>query len=121
MASIEAIYSGSGAIPYFAGSRRQFGGGIFGSLARFVLPAVKNIILPNATRALQTLGKSAVNVGKNVAMDVLQGRNVKEAFADHTKKEALNQLEKHFQPNKRKRKAPPPKVKQKRAKKYFNN
>ena len=41
MVSIEALYSqptysGGGGIPFFAGSRRQFGGGIFGSLARFI-------------------------------------------------------------------------------------
>ena len=57
MASIDSIYSqptytGGGGIPFFAGSRRQFGGGIFGSLARLVMPAVKNFILPTAKSAL---------------------------------------------------------------------
>ena len=98
MVSIEAIYSqptysGGGGIPFFAGSRRQFGGGIFGSLAR--------LVLPTATRALKTIGKSALTVGKNVAADVLQGRNIADAFIDHSKQEALTQLENHLG-------APPP-------------
>ena len=98
MVSIEAIYSqptysGGGGIPFFAGSRRQFGGGIFGSLAR--------LVLPTATRALKSLGKSALTVGKNVAADVLQGRNIADAFIDHSKQEALTQLENHLG-------APPP-------------
>ena len=98
MVSIEAIYSqptysGGGGIPFFAGSRRQFGGGIFGSLAR--------LVLPTATRALKTIGKSALTVGKNVAADVLQGRNIADASMDHSKQEALTQLENHLG-------APPP-------------
>lgn len=93
MVSIEAIYSqptysGGGGIPFFAGSRRQFGGGIFGSLARLVLPTAK--------RALKTIGKSALSVGKNVAADVLRGRNITDALIDHSKQEALTQLENHL-------------------------
>ena len=139
MVSIESLYSqptytGGGGIPFFAGSRRQFGGGIFGSLARLVLPVVKNVFLPTATRALQTFGKSALNVGKNVAMDVLQGRNVKEALIDHSKQEAMTQLGNHFdnQPStaaapptatatrgKRKRKSTGIKQTSSKRKKYF--
>ena len=93
MVSIEALYSqptysGGGGIPFFAGSRRQFGGGIFGSLARF--------ILPTARRALKTIGKSALKVGKNVAADALRGRNIADALIDHSKQEALTQLENHL-------------------------
>ena len=93
MVSIEALYSqptysGGGGIPFFAGSRRQFGGGIFGSLAR--------LVLPTATRALKTIGKSALKVGKNVAADVLRGRNITDALIDHSKQEALTQLENHL-------------------------
>lgn len=115
MVSIESLYSqpiySGGGIPFFAGSRRQFGGGIFGSIARLVMPAVKNFILPTASSALKSIGKSALNIGKNVAMDALQGRNIKDALIDHTKQEAVTQLENHFTPapapapNTRKRKS----------------
>ena len=93
MVSIESLYSqptysGGGGIPFFAGSRRQFGGGIFGSLARLVLPTAK--------RALSTIGKSALKVGRNVAVDVLRGRNIKDALVKHSKQEALTQLEDHL-------------------------
>ena len=123
MVSIESLYSqpiysgGGGGIPFFAGSRRQFGGGIFGSITRLLMPAVKNFILPTASSALKSIGKSALNIGKNVAMDALQGRNIKDALIDHTKQEAVTQLENHFTdspapPAPRKRKSG---VKQKRV------
>ena len=91
----QPIYSGGG-IPFFAGSRRQFGGGIFGSIARLVMPAVKNFILPTASSALKSIGRSALNIGTNVAMDALHGRNIKDALIDHTKQEAVTQLENHL-------------------------
>ena len=105
MVSIESLYSqptysGGGGIPFFAGSRRQFGGGIFGSLARLVLPTAK--------RALSTIGKSALKVGRNVAVDVLRGRNIKDALVKHSKQEALTQLEDHLKQESPPQPQPPP-------------
>jgi hypothetical protein len=57
---------------YFAGSRRQRGaglGGIFGTIARAIIPFAKKYILPNAINAVQ-----------NIAADVTNGRNLKDAI-----------------------------------------
>lgn len=59
--------------PYFAGGRRQYGGGIFGSLARALLPKVKDFGKAAAKRALGT----AVNVASDV---ILNGQGIGDSF-----------------------------------------
>lgn len=109
------IYSGSGAsgLPFFAGSRRQYGGGIFGSIARYILPAVKSIFFP----AAKSLGRSALKVGTKVAADALQGQNVGESFRRHAKAAALDTLSKVAANGPRKRKQTTTPTTTKRAKK----
>lgn len=54
--------------PYFSGGRRQFGGGIFGSIARALLPKVKEFGKAGSKRAFGT--------AVNVANDVISGDSV---------------------------------------------
>ena len=54
--------------PYFAGGRRQLGGGIFGSIARALFPKVKEFGKAAAKRALGT--------AVNVANDVIGGQSI---------------------------------------------
>lgn len=77
-----SIYSqpqyGSG-LPVYAGARRQSGGGILGSIARFALPILKNV------------GKRALGVAAKTVKDVATGkRGVGEALKRHGKRELLD-------------------------------
>lgn len=71
-----------GAFPVFAGSRRQRGGSIFGSLKRFFIPAVKSV------------GKNLLSKGlgfaRDVAEDALAGKNIKDSFMDRGKTAAID-------------------------------
>lgn len=62
--------SPTGFIP-FSGSRRQVGGGIFGSIARAILPKLKDFGASAARRAFSTAA--------NVAGDVMQGSTVRDS------------------------------------------
>src|SRR5688572_16811495 len=68
--------SQSGGQPFYqANLRRQRGngiGGIFGTIGRFLLPLVKKYILP-----------TAASTARNIAQDVLAGRNVGQAIKAH--------------------------------------
>jgi hypothetical protein len=72
---ITAFYSQpqtGGAMPVYTGARR-WGGGFFGSLARFALPLLKKF------------AGRAVNVASKTASDVLDGRRpIKDALFDNT-------------------------------------
>lgn len=82
-------YSGpSGAYPVYAGSRRQVGGGILGSIGRLVLPSLKRVALPLLKRA----GRSLLEVGTNAAADALSGRNFKDSLQQHSRTAALDAL-----------------------------
>ena len=74
-------FHGSG-LPVFAGSRRQRGGSIFGSLKRFFTPIAKFV-----GRNLLSHG---VGLAQDVASDVLAGKNVKDSFLSHGKSRATN-------------------------------
>ena len=63
--------------PYFSGGRRQVGGGIFGSLARAVLPGLKDFGKAAAKRAMGT--------AVDIARDMASGSSVKDAFANRGK------------------------------------
>ena len=64
-------YVGAG-FPVFSGSRRQRGGGIFGSLAKMVLPVLKNV----GSSVLRTAGRQAVGLARDVAESALSGEGL---------------------------------------------
>ena len=82
-------FSGAGGMPYFVGSRRQYGGNIFGALTRIIAPALKHVVKPLAKNVFH----KALNVGKNVALDALQGQSVKDSFVKHAKNAATTTLQ----------------------------
>ena len=69
---------GLGILPWFEGyTPYQRGGGIgniFRSLFRMILPTAKS--------AAATVGKQALSTGAQIASDLVQGRDIKEAFLD---------------------------------------
>ena len=71
------FYSSPTGFTPFSGSRRQFGGGIFGSLARALVPKLKDFGKAAARRALTT--------ATNVASDVAQGASIGDALKSHGK------------------------------------
>ena len=85
-------HSSLGGYPIFAGSRRQVGGNIFGSIARFTLPLLKNFGRKVGLPLLKTVGRKALGVAANVAADALQGKNAKEALKSHAREAALDTL-----------------------------
>jgi hypothetical protein len=62
------FYSAPTGFTPFSGSRRQVGGGIFGSLARALVPKLKDFGKAAARRALST--------ATDVASDIAQGGNI---------------------------------------------
>ena len=64
--------SSGGAFPVFAGGRRQRGGGIFGSLARMVLPALKSV----GKSVLKSAGQQALGLATEVAQSALSGEGL---------------------------------------------
>ena len=70
-----------GGFPVFAGSRRQRGGGIFGTLKSSFAPVAK------------TVGKSLLSHGlglaRDVAHDALAGRSIKDSLLDRGKSRAV--------------------------------
>ena len=63
-------YIGGGGFPVFAGSRRQRGGGILGSLAKLVLPVVKSV----RKSVLRSAGNEAFGLARDVAESALSGQ-----------------------------------------------
>jgi hypothetical protein len=62
---------------YFIGTRYQRGYGILQNIARFLLPVAKNV--------LTAAGQEGLTVGSKVLSDVVQGKNIKEALAEHSR------------------------------------
>ena len=77
MDSTAHFYSAPTAIPYFEGRRRQTGGGIFGSLARVLLPKLKDFG--------KTAARRAISAAANVANDVAEGSNIGDALKSRGK------------------------------------
>ena len=73
-----ASHAGGG-FPIFSGSRRMRGGGIFGALARLVIPTVKRV----GVSLLKKGARQAVGLAKDVAIDAMAGRNVKDSLKQH--------------------------------------
>ena len=65
-------HRGSGGFPVYAGSRRQRGGSILGSLAKIAMPMLKSV-------GKAALGQ-AVGFAKDVAGDLAEGRNIRESL-----------------------------------------
>jgi len=63
-------------MPVYAGSRRQMGGGFFGTLKRFAAPILKKLV-PHLANVGKRVAKSAINVGKGVVGDVIAGSDFK--------------------------------------------
>ena len=61
-----------GGFPVYSGSRRQSGGNIFGALSRMVLPLLRPLG--------KALGRRAIGVASNVALDALNGKSVGQSF-----------------------------------------
>nr|DAC81376.1 TPA_asm: cupiennin [Orchesella springtail adintovirus] len=67
---------------YKSSYRRQKGaglGGIFGSIARHLIPFAKNVLFPAAKKYLAPHAKIAA---RSLAGDILSGRNVRESIKD---------------------------------------
>ena len=75
--------------PVFAGTRRQIGGGVFGSIARSFLPFMKRAAAP----VLKEVGKNALELGANVAFDALRGENIGNSLKTRAKQSAINMLD----------------------------
>ena len=71
------FYSAPAGFAPFSGGRRQMGGGIFGSLARALVPKLKDFGKAAASRAL--------NTAVNVASDVAQGSSIGDAVKSRGK------------------------------------
>lgn len=71
------FYSSPTGFTPFSGSRRQFGGGIFGSIARALVPKLKDFGKAAARRAL--------NTATNVASDIAQGSSIGDAVKSRGK------------------------------------
>lgn len=70
---------------YRSNYRRQRGSGlgsIFGSIARRLIPFARNFLLPAAQKYVLPHAKQAV---KNIADDILSGKNVKQSLKEHGK------------------------------------
>lgn len=71
-----------GGFNVFAGSRRQRGGGIFGTLKNFFLPVAKNIG--------KSLFSHGVGLAKDVARDAMEGKSIKDSLMNRGKSRALD-------------------------------
>lgn len=63
---------------YFQGLRYQRGGGVLGSIARFLMPIAKNIA--------STVGQEGISAGTKMLSDIAEGKNLKETLMEHSKK-----------------------------------
>ena len=68
----QPTYAVGGGFPVFAGSRRQRGGGIFGSLAKMVLPVIKTV----GSAVLRNVGGEVAGLARDVAQTALSGRGM---------------------------------------------
>jgi len=75
-------YRGGANFPIFTGSRRQRGGGIFGSLGRMFAPIAK--------RVGKRLLSHGIGLARDVAEDVLSGKNIKESIVNRGKSRAVS-------------------------------
>ena len=74
-------YVGSG-FPVFTGARRQRGGGIFGSLSKVLAPVAK--------RVGRSIFRQGIGFAKDVASDVMAGKDFKSSLINRGKSRAKN-------------------------------
>ena len=74
------LYRGGGGFPVFAGSRRQRGGSLLGSLAKMVMPV------------LGAVGKAALNQAAGLAGDLVDDARQGLPFRQSLKRRGLNRL-----------------------------
>ena len=89
---------------FYSGVRKQQGyglGGLLAKLGRFVLPILKPVV--------KSIGKQAIRSGAQIAGDILDGQNPKQAFKQNlrqgTKELFQKVVKKKLKPVKRKRKS----------------
>jgi hypothetical protein len=83
------IHQAGKGYPVFAGRSHQRGhelGSIFGGLFKAAMPLLK--------KGAKTLGREALKTGLNIAGDVVQGRNIKQAAESRLKSTGQNLLQK---------------------------
>ena len=83
------IHQAGKGYPVFAGRRYQRGhglGSIFGGLFKAAMPLLK--------KGAKTLEREALKTGLNIAGDVVQGRNIKQAAKSRLKSTGQNLLQK---------------------------
>jgi len=76
---------------YRGTERRQVGGSIWSTIVRGVRPllkAIATILKPHAITAAKKVGRTAINVGANLAGDVIAGKLNKQQVKDTMKDEA---------------------------------
>ena len=71
----QPTYARGGGMPVFAGSRRQRGGGVLGSLKSFFMPILSRLGIRGA--------KAAMNVAQNVVGDLVSGKNITASLKQH--------------------------------------
>ena len=71
--------------PVFIGARRQRGGSILGSLARFTTPLLGKVA--------QLVGREALDLIKNVASDVSKGKNLGRSIKTNTRKSIMRNVQ----------------------------
>ena len=73
------VQRGGGALPIYAGSRRQRGGSLLGALKSLAMPFV-NTIKQNAIRHAK---QQAFGLAKDMAFDAFRGRNLGDSLKRH--------------------------------------
>jgi hypothetical protein len=114
---------------YHAGIRIQQGrgiGSILGGLFKFLIPAARTaaktiVKSPLAKNVSRSLGNEAKKAAINIALDALQGKNVKQS-AQSSLNQARSSIAKHLKRTVPKEKKPPPSHrKAKRRKLTYSN
>jgi hypothetical protein len=94
-------YGGSGGFDGYKGVYWQKGYGLGGTFRKFwkwVAPIFKKHALPTLQSGLETLGNEGISTVKNIAKDVMQGKNLK-ASAEENIDLAVNNLQKKVEDN----------------------
>ena len=89
-----------GAFTIYSGSRRQRGGGFLGSLRSIMAPVGRNLVKGVKSIArnktvqdiAKMVGRKGTEALANVAVDALQGRNIRDSFSERSKRAALEAL-----------------------------
>ena len=93
-------YMSGGAFTIYSGTRRQKGGGFFGSIRKVISPVGRNMLKGIKTiarnKTVQDIAKVAARKGAevltNVAVDALQGQHIGRSLGQRTKQAALETL-----------------------------